>query len=215
MEREDQVIESLGEQNFNLLMREVTTGRLTKPTIKKIALGMGGTVHGAFVESEQDSPTDVMLKILDRWNEEGNDSVSKLIEILNHRSIGKNALAREITLRNPVSSEVKGNSGNKANQGCSVEKAIDIILQAVREGKIVKPQAEDFAGMLNKVVKGSYIHTANQGNFQFGERAMREIFTNFEKEEAYKLSAEDKVKAIVKALQDARLGYIAHQIEIA
>ena len=44
---------------------------------------------------------------------------------------------------------------------------------------------------------------------------MREILENFEKEEAYKLSAEKKVKTIVKALQDARLEYVAYKIEKA
>ena len=42
---------------------------------------------------------------------------------------------------------------------------------------------------------------------------MREILANFEKEESYKLSAEDKVKALVKALQEARLEYVAYKIE--
>jgi polyhydroxyalkanoate synthesis regulator phasin len=167
------------------------------------------------MESEQDNPADVMLKILDRWNEEGNDSYTKLIEILGHGSIGQLALAREMTPRDPVSSGVKGNPGDQENQGCSVEKAINIILHAVREGKMVKEEAEEFAGMLNKNVKGTFKHTANQANFQFGVRTMREIFTNFEKEEAYKLSAEEKVKAIVKALQEAELGYLAHEIENA
>ena len=39
--------------------------------------------------------------------------------------------------------------GNKGYSGCIIENAINIILQSVQEGTILKQQAEDFAGMLN------------------------------------------------------------------
>ena len=95
--------ESLGERCVELLLEEVRRGRIKVPTMKIMAGLMGGTVSGVFEEEREEkkrSPEQVMLAMLDCWNNEGNDGSQELIAILENRSIGQFALAKEIAEKN-------------------------------------------------------------------------------------------------------------------
>ena len=100
----------------------------------------------------------------------------------------------------------------KGPSGGIVEKAIHIILGAVRTGAIVQEDAKKFAGGLDPKVMGSFIHASNERNFQYNNRAMEEILADFYKEKAFSLEPQDTVAAIVEALQEAGLAYVAHEI---
>ena len=103
----------------------------------------------------------------------------------------------------------------KGPSGGIVEKAIDILLEAVRTGTMVQQDAKKFAGGLDQKVMGRYIHNENKGNFQYNDRAMEKILEDFYKVKAYSLEAQDTVAAIVGALKEAGLAFLAHEIETA
>ena len=95
----------------------------------------------------------------------------------------------------------------------TVEKAVNLILEAVRKAEIVEKDAPDFTGMLHPNVKGRYIHALNEKDFKFDERAMREILRNFYKQKAYSLTPTQTVDALVKGLKEAGLEYLAYEME--
>jgi len=100
----------------------------------------------------------------------------------------------------------------KGPSGGQVEKAINCILEAVREGNIVKSEALDFAEGLHVIVRGRFIHADHK---IFDERAMRDIFSDFFDVAAYKLSEEAKFVAIMKALKGIDKPPIVYEIEQA
>ena len=103
----------------------------------------------------------------------------------------------------------------KGPNGGIVEKAINIILGAVRTGAIVQQDAKKFAGGLDQKVMGSFIHASNERNFQYNVRAMEEILADFYKEKAFSLDPQETVAMIVGALKEAELAYLAHEIGTA
>ena len=103
----------------------------------------------------------------------------------------------------------------KGPSGGIVEKAVNIILGAVRTGAMVQEDAKKFAGGLDQKVMGFFIHAENERNFQYNDRAMEKILEDFYKVKAYSLEAQDTVAAIVGALKEAGLAFLAHEIETA
>ena len=101
----------------------------------------------------------------------------------------------------------------KGPSGGIVEKAINLILEAVDVATIEAEDADHFAGNLHENVKGHFIHAKNSKNFKFNKRAMEEILENFYKEKAFKLSQQERFDALVLALKEANLQAIAHEIE--
>ena len=59
---------------------------------------------------------------------------------------------------------------------------------------------------------GSFIHASNERNFQYNDRAMEEILADFYKQKAYSMKPQETFAAIVGALQEAGLAYVAHEI---
>ena len=52
MEWGTEVKSALGDKVLRVLLGEVKCGKLKRPEVKKIALKMGGRVHGVYVEQE-------------------------------------------------------------------------------------------------------------------------------------------------------------------
>jgi len=98
MEREKEVRDSLGESNVEFLLDEVRNGRIEVEKIRVIALRMDATVYGVYKEADRKnkSPEQMMMDMLDCWNNQGNDSPQRLKDILNDKSVALYALARKI-----------------------------------------------------------------------------------------------------------------------
>ena len=77
-----------------------------------------------------------------------------------------------------------------------VKKAIDIILEAVKAGDLVKKDAQDDAGELHRNVRGQFIHSAGENSFQFEERAMRDVLSNYYIETAHSLKPRKKLTTL-------------------
>ena len=133
---------------------------------------------------------------------------SELAELVKNMNIVNDQIINSSSsIRKKVEEMVKGPNGG------ILEKATNIILDAVRKGDVVQQDAKQFAGGLDPEVMGRFIHKSNERNFQFDDRAMQEILTNFYKVKAFSLEPRETIDAIVRALQEAGLPYLAHEIE--
>merc|ERR1711892_432474 len=107
MEREKEVRDSLGKSNVEFLLDEVRNGRIEVEKIRVIALRMDAKVYGVYKEADRKnkSPEQMMMDMLDCWNNKGNDSPQRLQDILNDKSVALYALARKIETERPVKFE--------------------------------------------------------------------------------------------------------------
>ena len=48
MERENEIIRKIRKTNLEIIITEVASGRVPNEVVKRIALKMGGTVHGMY-----------------------------------------------------------------------------------------------------------------------------------------------------------------------
>ena len=103
----------------------------------------------------------------------------------------------------------------KGPSGGFVEKAINLILEAVQVARIQQQDAEVFAGKLHESVGGHFIHAKNSSNYKFDERAMEEILTKFYDVKAFELSPPERFDSLLFALKEANLPAIAHEIKEA
>merc|ERR1711892_1394673 len=87
-------------------------------------------------------------------------------------------------------------------KGKDVEKAVNIIRDAVTKLDITKGDAMEFAEELHPDVKGIFIQDQDQKN-QFGPREMSKILGDFFNKKAYSLSSKDIVDELVRALRGA------------
>ena len=57
----------------------------------------------------------------------------------------------------------------RGHAGSLVDRAINLILEAVNVGNFLENEAKDFAGKFHENAGGRFIHTSSQGNFKFDE----------------------------------------------
>ena len=70
MLRQAEVEEELGEENVQMFLEEIQTGKIKKVTLKDFALKCGGAVHVVFTEKENDDDYNLLSiarLMLDRW----------------------------------------------------------------------------------------------------------------------------------------------------
>ena len=105
MEREKEVKKVLGDTNCQLIIDNINAGKIKEIHVKKIALKIGGGVHGVFEQNkEKNKLGDVWRLILDRWFEEflfkhDEDGLEELIKILEDPDISLDCLAYSLEKR--------------------------------------------------------------------------------------------------------------------
>lgn len=230
--------ELIGKDTVDFIINEVACGRLLKTDGVKFADFLHPEAAGAFLISEKPYSPDAMELMLSSWFEKGEvfnltkeDALGQLIlalekarkkviasKIRKMHHIGTQDITQAMSPHLPrtptKTAEIQTSRFEKMKgpSGGHVEKAINCILEAVRVGNITRRDALEFAEGLHPKVRGLFIHAEHK---EFGERAMRDIFSDFFDVAGYKLSKEDKFDAILKALKGIDKPPIVYEIEQA
>ena len=100
MFKQDDVQQKIGNNNLEIIRREISRGRIKLRQIRAMARRMGGTVPGVFTEkvNDKEAPVDIFDFMLDTWYEEvlckpEIDSVEAIKEVLSDVDVGLNSLA--------------------------------------------------------------------------------------------------------------------------
>ena len=102
MERSKEVKYSIGKRNVLLLLDEIKSGNITRPTVKLMAPKMHPYVHGVFTAKVNSLElADVFRYMLDRWYletlyKEGVDGFTELVKILEDPDVGLGALVKKM-----------------------------------------------------------------------------------------------------------------------
>jgi len=117
MECREEVESALLKENVEILVKEASHGKIRTDQMKRMALGMGGEVHGVFVAKKGEDLSCTLRWMLDKWyNEElyepEVDGISKLIQIL--KDVGLKPLAHKMKQR---PTEKQENTGVKNTSG--------------------------------------------------------------------------------------------------
>ena len=78
MEREDDIKVKIGASNFDRLIKEVSSGRVSEYKMKRLALSLPPTVHGVFEEGlrRRNTLEQIFRDMLGRFNENQSKLVS-------------------------------------------------------------------------------------------------------------------------------------------
>jgi len=136
MEHAERVGIELGENNVNVLIEEIRTGKMNKHKLKMIALQMGGGAHGVFEKNKDRLDlelVDLMKLLLDQWYKDSLHSkdfngFGELMRILINPEVGLNYLTKEmkiettkmgvgISVKNICQERNKGLNGNQKTGG--------------------------------------------------------------------------------------------------
>ena len=80
----------------------------------------------------------------------------------------------------------------------------DFLLKQVRIGEIEKNDAQDIATKLHEEVGGKFKISKGEVNFVFEERSLKKILSDWYSKEAYKLTRQEAVKRLAKAVRVTR-----------
>merc|ERR1712179_92510 len=240
MERRKEVESALLKENVDMLVIEASHGKIGPDLMKRMALEMGGEVHGVFMEKKGEEDKSYILRcMLDKWyNEELFDpnvnGISKLIKILN--DVGLKALAHKMKQHpsknqedktgmentpgaNDRMSERSGGSSNARKS--SFEKLEDhvgdynvkTLLDAVDDGDFSKKEMEKFTGHLNSKVKGEFIRAQGEVNFVFDKNTMETMLTRWYEKGAFKLTKQEAIDELKDALEKSGKELIASELK--
>ena len=104
MERKEEVRDAIGENAFDILLGEARDGMLRRESLKQLSLAMNRRVHGVYTEKitrDDVNLEEVLQYMLDMWwetelHKKEFDGLSCLLEILEDKNFGLQALAKKI-----------------------------------------------------------------------------------------------------------------------